>query len=247
MNYWLIYDIATGEVRTMGFGTTVPANVTTPPAGQRSIIRQTPFDGQGSELWVQPDGAVVKRIPAAMALPPMIQSGTALPMPAMPDTAALVDGVEAPMATLLASVAPGTYTVRLRGRYSGEFRMKVVDARGPLLAAVKAKRNELRSGIAPTSFGPVDIDIYGRDNITRLMARFDGLLAPLLTTVDFRLANNTVRSLTAAQFRQMNHEIGVWLNSVQARKQALDAQIKAPGANLAAIDPNAGWPAPGTL
>lgn len=244
MMYWLIYDLTTGDVDQAGTGFMVPSA----GAGKGSIFTNFALPSTDpAELWVKPGPppVVQQRLQAPTAPPATLFADKTLAMTALPDTRYIVNGVEKPADALLVNPIAGAHRIILRGLYFGEFVVQVVDRRAMMLAAVKAKRNELRSGIAPTTLGPVDIDIYGRDNITRLLARFDGLLAPLLTTVSFRLANNTERTMTASQFRQMNHEIGVFLNAVQARKNALDAAIKAPGADLSKIDVTAGWPAPG--
>lgn len=116
-----------------------------------------------------------------------------------------------------------------------------------MLAAVKAKRDELAMGLAPTAQGPVEINMKSRSNLEMLKDKWEGLLNPLLVTIKFTNARNEDKQISRAQFMAMKKEIADFTDAVHQRKRALDALIKAPGADLSKIDITGGWPAPGTL
>jgi hypothetical protein len=102
-------------------------------------------------------------------------------------------------------------------------------------------------GLAPTSQGPVRLDVKSRTDLALLRDRWDGLVSPLLVTVRYWNAKKEPKDLSLAQYQTLKREVATFIDAVQQRKAALDAQIKAPGADLSKIDVNSGWPAPGTL
>lgn len=116
-----------------------------------------------------------------------------------------------------------------------------------LLKKVKAKRNELWLGVAPTQFGPVNIDSESRDNIQGLLDMFkiaEELGAPI-ENIEFTMANDEDETFTELQFKQMSLAIGLYVNQVHRKKRDLQALIEAAETteDLLAIDIETGWPA----
>jgi hypothetical protein len=112
---------------------------------------------------------------------------------------------------------------------------------------VKAKRNALRSAVAPTPAGPVDIDGESRDMITGavLMAMLNKQLGNDDWELDFTLANDQDVTLNADEVLGLGMAVGAYVNAAQRRKRELDAAINASVslADLEAIDVETGWPA----
>ena len=59
------------------------------------------------------------------------------------------------------------------------------------------------------------------------------------------MADNTDQDFTAAEFKALALEVGLFVNATHQRKRILDAEIAAAVtvADLEAIDIDAGWPA----
>ena len=112
---------------------------------------------------------------------------------------------------------------------------------------VKAIRNALWVGIATTSAGPVNIDMTSRDNMQGLVNMFTIAeeMGEPIATVSYTMADNTDQDFTAAEFKALALEVGLFVNATHQRKRILDAEIAAAVtvADLEAIDIDAGWPA----
>lgn len=112
---------------------------------------------------------------------------------------------------------------------------------------VKAIRNALWVGIATTSAGPVNIDMTSRDNMQGLVNMFTIAeeMGEPIATVSYTMADNTDQDFSAAEFKALALEVGLFVNATHQRKRTLDAEIAAAStvAELEAIDIDAGWPA----
>lgn len=113
-------------------------------------------------------------------------------------------------------------------------------------SAVKAKREQLETGTAPTPLGArVQIDeaskakIMGLLNMARLAEEAEQPFAE-----QFTMADNSVVTLDNAGVRQLALAAGEYVSQVYARARALRAAIDAVETieDLDAIDLEAGWP-----
>lgn len=115
-----------------------------------------------------------------------------------------------------------------------------------MLRRVKAMRNALWVGIATTSAGPVNIDMTSRDNMQGLVNMFTIAeeMGEPIATVSYTMADNTDQEFTAAEFKAVALEVGLFVNATHQRKRVLDGEISAAStvADLEAIDIDAGWP-----
>jgi hypothetical protein len=116
-----------------------------------------------------------------------------------------------------------------------------------MLRRVKATRNALWIGIATTSAGPVNIDMTSRDNMQGLVNMFTIAeeMGEPIATVSYTMADNTDQDFTAAEFKALALEVGLFVNAAHQRKRVLDGEIASAAtvAELEAIDIDAGWPA----
>lgn len=111
---------------------------------------------------------------------------------------------------------------------------------------VKAKRNALWVGVATTSAGPVNIDMTSRDNMQGLVNMFTIAeeMGEPIATVSYTMADNTDQEFTAAEFKALALEVGLFINATHQRKRVLDGEIEAAttAAELESIDIDSGWP-----
>ena len=111
---------------------------------------------------------------------------------------------------------------------------------------VKVKRNALWVGIASTSAGPVNIDMTSRDNMQGLVNMFTITeeMGEPIETVSYTMADNTDREFTAAEFKAIALEVGLFVNAAHQRKRVLDGEIAAAAtvAELDSINIDSGWP-----
>lgn len=115
-----------------------------------------------------------------------------------------------------------------------------------MLMKLKAMRDSLRDGTAPTPFGLVNTDMVARDNlfaVDRLLQLASKHGQPL-NSVLFTMADDQDVELTSDEFEQMMLAIGVHGFAVHRRKRELQAEIQAAQtlAQLEAIDLEVGWP-----
>lgn len=111
---------------------------------------------------------------------------------------------------------------------------------------VKAIRDALENGAAPTPVGPVDCDdrsktkILGIVQMAVLSLQFQEPFSE-----DFTLADNQVVSLDGAAAIGMGRATGLFVSRIHARARALRAEIDAAAdaEAIAAIDIQSGWPA----
>src|SRR5690606_29162502 len=119
--------------------------------------------------------------------------------------------------------------------------------RAHLKALVKAKRNKLWSGKAPTPAGYVDINPDSRVNIVGAIQMAQVLGEDF--AMEWTMADNSDVALDAEGMLQMGMAVAMFINEVQAHKRTLTAALDAVDAEaedrmdlLDAIDINAGWP-----
>jgi hypothetical protein len=111
-------------------------------------------------------------------------------------------------------------------------------------AAVKATREGLETGTAPTPIGRVQIDEPSKAKIMGLlsMARL-AEEAGTTFSEEFTIANNSVVTLDNVKVRQLAMASAQYVSAVYAHARGLREQIFAADAqSLAAIDLDAGWP-----
>lgn len=120
------------------------------------------------------------------------------------------------------------------------------DMRAAVWDQVKARRESLIDGGAPTSFGVMDADLVSRVNISgAATAALAAQVASQPFSVDWTNKTNGVVTLSAAEMIQMGMEVMAFVSSCHDRARELRAEIE--GATVSTevlmIDYTAGWPA----
>lgn len=143
---------------------------------------------------------------------------------------------------LLASSAPEDDEAEL---VAGEWIVPLAVLQGRKWEAVKAKRETVETGTAPTPSGRVQIDEASKVKINGLttMAMLAQLQAQTFSE-DFTLADNSVVTLSGAETIAMGLAVGQFISAIYDNARALREQIDAAtsAADLDAIDTEAGWP-----
>jgi hypothetical protein len=130
----------------------------------------------------------------------------------------------------------------------GALFIPIQDAQDALWEKVKAKREELEVGTAPTPLNGkrAQIDEKSKAKILGLleMARLaEEMTAPF--SEEFTMADNTVEVLDNQKVRKLALAMGIYVSKVYARARALRAEIYANNMTvegLADVDVDSGWP-----
>jgi hypothetical protein len=121
----------------------------------------------------------------------------------------------------------------------------LAEARLQKWEAVKAIRDKLENGNAPTPFGAAQCDDRSKLRISGLvqMAQIAAANSQPFAE-EYTLADNSVVGLDAAQAVGLGVAVGKHVSAIHARSRALRVLIEAASsqADLDAIDVNAGWP-----
>jgi hypothetical protein len=121
----------------------------------------------------------------------------------------------------------------------------LAERQADLWEAVKAKREIIETGTAPTPSGAVQIDEQSKLKINGLVTMAmlaDQQAQPF--SEDFTIADNSVVTLDAAATIAMGVAVGQFVSDTYARARELRDAIEAATdvANLEAIDIDTGWP-----
>lgn len=117
--------------------------------------------------------------------------------------------------------------------------------RSALWAQVKARREALIDGGAPTSFGVMDADLVSRVNISgAATAALAAIGASQPFSIDWTNKANSVVTLDASEMIQMGLEVMSHVSACHDHARSLRAAIDAAAdaATLLTIDYTAGWP-----
>lgn len=120
------------------------------------------------------------------------------------------------------------------------------EAKASKWAAAKAKRDiQIDAGVTVPGIGTFDSDSVSRNNITGAVTMAliaQGAGAPF--TIGWKLADNTVTTLDAAQMIGVGVAMGQYVAACHANAQAIGLAIQGAGdvETVEAIDIGAGWP-----
>jgi hypothetical protein len=129
----------------------------------------------------------------------------------------------------LASVAAGKHVVMLGGPHrSDPLFLEAVDVqslKAAKWAELKAAR-ETAMLTAPTSFGTFNSDAEAKANINGIVTGIMAVGAANHPDIQFRMADNSMQTLTPEQFVQASLEVSGYIASVYARSWALQAHVE---------------------
>lgn len=129
----------------------------------------------------------------------------------------------------LASTAPGLHAVSLGGPHrSDPLLLEVVDVqslKAAKWAELKAAR-ETAMLTAPTSFGTFNSDAEAKANINGIVTGIMAVGAANHPDIQFRMADNSMQTLTPEQFVQASLEVSGYIASVYARSWALQVHVE---------------------
>jgi len=170
-----------------------------------------------------------------------------LPVPAGANAQEWVNTLEVPIAEI-SEQAIADWLVSAEGYYAGgeivsDEAFEIAGRKAHLHQKVKAARDQRKNAGLVTTFGTVQTDLDSRLNLTGAVSMASILGASF--AIDWRMADDTIVPLDAAQMTQLGLLVGGFVSDCQAAKNQLDAAIGSAATveQLEAIDVDAGWPA----